>query len=139
MTKQKTAGESLALAGKAVFAMLGTVDEKGCPDVRAVLKMQNEGLKKIWFSTNTSSRKVAEIRKNPKACVYFVDFEKWAGLTLTGSIKILRDIKSKKRLWRKGFEKYYPLGVNDPDYSVLRFTAKKGKYYHNLSGTVFDV
>lgn len=139
MTKRKTAGESLALADRAVFAMLGTVDEKGCPDVRAVLKMENEGLKKIWFSTNTSSRKVAEIRKNHRACVYFVDFKKWAGLTLTGSVKILQDIKSKKHLWRKGFEKYYPLGVHDPDYSVLRFTAKKGKYYRNLSKTVFDV
>ena len=139
MTKQKAVKESLALVGKAVFAMLGTVDGKGYPDVRAMLRMENRGMKEIWFSTNTSSQKVAEIKRNPRACVYFIDFERWAGLTLTGAIKALRDPRSRKRLWKKGFEKYYPLGVNDPDYSVLLFIAKKGKYYHNLSKTVFNL
>ena len=139
MTKQKAFKESLALADKAVFAMLGTVDKKGCPNIRAVLKMENKGLKKIWFSTNTSSEKVAEIRKNSKTCVYITDLEKWSGLTLKGTARVLGDMKSRKKVWREGFEKYYPLGINDPDYSVICFTAEKAKYYHNLSKTVFNL
>lgn len=139
MTKQKAVEESGRLANKAVFAMLGTVNGKGYPDVRAMLKMENRGIKKIWFSTNSSSHKVTQIQRNSRACVYLVDFEKWAGLTLTGSIKILGDKKSRNRLWRKGFEKYYPLGINDPDYSVLCFTTKRGEYYHNLTKSVFKI
>lgn len=139
MTQRQAVKGGLDLINHSVFAMLGTIDKKGCPNIRAVLKMENKGLKKIWFSTNTSSTKVAEIQNNPKACVYLVDFKKWAGLTLTGAVKILRDRKSKKRVWRKGFEKYYPLGINDPDYSVLCFTARKGKYYSNLSSAAFMI
>lgn len=46
---------------------------------------------------------------------------------------------SKQRLWREGFEKYCSLGVTDPDYSVLRFTAKTGNYYSGLKNVTFDL
>jgi general stress protein 26 len=54
---------------------------------------------------------------------------------LIGTIQILRDLKSRKMLWKDGDERYYPLGVEDPDYTVLRFTAHKGNYYHKLNIT----
>ena len=96
-------------------------------------------LKTIWFSTNTSSRKIPQLKKNPKACVYFVDFDKWMGLMLVGTTEIRKDSKSRERLWRDGFEKYYPKGVNDPDYSVLRFVANWGRYYHSLTHITFEL
>ena len=103
------------------------------------LYMENEGLNKIWFSTNTSSKRVGQLVRNSTACVYFVDFEQWMGLMLVGNCEVLHDMESKKRLWREGFEKYYPLGVTDPDYSVLRFTAQWGNYYHALSNATFKL
>ncbi len=36
-------------------------------------------------------------------------------------------------------EKYYPLGVTDPDYTVLRFTSQWGNYYHALSNVTFEL
>jgi general stress protein 26 len=54
-------------------------------------------------------------------------------------LDILHDIKSRKMLWSKGAEVYYPLGMNDPDYTVLRFTAKWGNYYHALSNVTFEL
>jgi len=32
-------------------------------------------------------------------------------------------------IWRPGDEMYYPKGVTDSDYCVLRFTAQQGRYY----------
>jgi general stress protein 26 len=61
------------------------------------------------------------------------------GLTLTGTIEILHDPKSRQQLWREGFERYYLQGVDDPDYSVLRFTARRGQYYHKLARVGFEV
>jgi general stress protein 26 len=58
---------------------------------------------------------------------------------LAGTMEILHDLKSKKMLWADGYEKYYPLGVTDPDYSVLRFTAKSGNYYHGLENIKFKI
>jgi general stress protein 26 len=34
---------------------------------------------------------------------------------------------------------YYPQGVTDPDYCVLRFTAQSGRYYTNFSSQDFII
>ncbi len=101
--------------------------------------MKNEGLRTFYFSTNTSSKRIAQFKENPKACLYFVTFSNWQGLMLIGEMEILQDKESKAKFWKNGYEKYYPLGVNDPDYSVLRFTATKGNYYHHLCNIDFNI
>jgi len=139
MKKEEAIEKGFALVNRSTIAMLGTNGAEGYPNIRAMIKMENESLKRIWFSTNTSSKKVAQLQKNPKACVYFVDFDKWMGLMLGGIVDVLQDSESKQRLWREGFEKYYPLGVSDPDYSVLLFKAQWGNYYHGLAETTFEI
>jgi general stress protein 26 len=84
--------------------MLGTNDEEGYPEIRAMIKVEAEGLKKIWFSTNTSSKKVEQLSKNSKACIYFVDFDKWMGLMLVGTCQILQDPESYHSLSTTTFE-----------------------------------
>jgi general stress protein 26 len=127
------------LANAAQIAMLGTNGDDGYPNIKAMIKMENEGLKTIWFSTNTSSRRIGQLERDSRASVYFVDFEQWMGLMLVGEVAILQDTASKERLWREGYERYYPLGVTDPDYSVLRFTSRWGNYYHALSNVTFEI
>ena len=139
MQKEEAIREALALASRCEIAMLGSNGDNGYPNIKAMIKMENEGLKRVWFSTNTSSRRVGHLVRNSKACVYFVDFDQWMGLMLVGDVEVLHDMESRKRLWREGYEKYYPLGVTDPDYSVLRFTAQWGNYYHALSNVTFEL
>ena len=139
MKKQEAINQGLELVNRSAIVMLGTHGEDGFPNIKAMLKMENQGLKKLWFSTNTSSKRLAQIKKNPKVCVYFVDANEFKGLMLIGSIKILQDKSSRQRLWRDGFEKYYPLGVDGPDYSVLCFTGLQGNYYHGLSNIDFEI
>jgi len=139
MQKEEAIKEALALPIRSNIAMLGTNGDNGYPNIKAMIKMENEGLKRIWFSTNTSSKRIGQLVRNPKACVYFVDFEQWMGLMLVGDVEVLQDIVSRQRLWREGYEKYYPLGITDADYSVLRFTAQWGNYYHALSNVTFEL
>jgi general stress protein 26 len=139
MQKEEAIKEALALTDRSTIAMVGTNGDDGYPNVKAMIKMETEGLQTIWFSTNTSSKRVAQLARDPKACVYFVDFEQWKGLMLVGHIEILQDPESRQRLWRSGYEKYYPLGVTDPDYTVLRFTSEWGNYYHALSNVTFEL
>lgn len=139
MNREEAIKQGLALVNRSTIAMLGTIDAQGYPNIRALIKVENEDLRKIWFSTNTSSRKIPQLENNPKTCVYFVDFDKWMGLMLVGQVEILQDPESKQRIWHEGDEKYYPLGVNDPDFSVLRFTTQWGRYYHALTHTTFEL
>ncbi len=137
--KEKALQDALALADRSTIAMLGSNGSDGYPQIKAMIKMENEGLKTVWFSTNTSSKRVAQLLQNPKVCVYFVDMERWMGLMLVGTVEVRQDAESRQRLWREGFERYYPLGVADPDYTVLRFTAQWGNYYHALSNVTFEI
>ena len=139
MDEQQARTESLSLVERSEICMLGTNSEEGFPHIKAMIKAEAEGLQHIWFSTNTSSRRVAQLRLDPRASVYFVDFEDWMGLMLVGEAELLRDAASRKRLWHEGDERYYPMGVDDPDYTVLRFTASWGNFYHSLSAVTFDV
>ncbi len=139
MEKEQVIQDALALANDSTIAMLGTNGDDGYPNIKAMIKMENEGLKTVWFSTNTSSKRVTQLNRDSKVCVYFVDMDQWKGLMLVGTIEMLQDMVSRQRLWRPGYEKYYPLGVTDPDYSVLRFTAQWGNYYHALSNASFEV
>lgn len=139
MNKQEIYQASLDLANRSVIAMLGTIDDNGYPNIKAMIKKENEGLKTIWFSTNTSSKRVQQLINNPRTCVYFVDHANWEGLMLVGDMEVLQDAASRKRLWSEGDEKYYPLGViDDPDYTVLRFTTRSCNYYHGLANLTFE-
>ena len=139
MQQEEAIREALSLANRSNIAMLGTNGDDGYPNIKAMFKMGNEDLKIIWFSTNSSSKRAAQLNRDSKACVYFVDFDQVKGLMLVGNVEVLQDIDSKKRLWREGFERYYPLGVTDPDYSVLRFMAQWGNFYHALSNVTFEL
>lgn len=122
---------ALELVAGSTIAMVGTLGESGDPQVKAMIKAEHEGLETIWFSTNTSSEHVGQLEKDPRASVYFAEWKEgpWRGLTLGGRMEILRDHASRERLWEDGCERFYPAGVDDPDYTVLRFTAEWGKYY----------
>ena len=58
---------------------------------------------------------------------------------LKGTMEVLEDSDSKELIWREGDTMYYPGGVTDPDYCVLRFTAEKGRYYSSFKSEDFEV
>ncbi|WP_325201154.1 pyridoxamine 5'-phosphate oxidase family protein [Oscillibacter sp.] len=134
---EKTVG---GMADKAKLAYLSYLDAEGFPTTRAMLApREREGIRVFWFSTNTSSRKVAAFRENPKGSVYFVDRRFFRGVSLSGTVEVLEDPESKRRLWQVGDVMYYPQGVTDPDYCVLKFTAEKGRYYSNFKSEDFAI
>ncbi|MGF7056896.1 pyridoxamine 5'-phosphate oxidase family protein [Brassicibacter mesophilus] len=139
MNNENIINKSLDLMNSCKFAMVGSNGEDGFPNIKAMIKIETEGINKIWFSTNTSSKRVAQFRVNPKASVYFTDFDKWTGLMLVGNMEVLEYPEIKQRFWSDGCEMYYPLGVTDPDYCILCFTAKWGNYYESLSNTTFEI
>ena len=139
MNEQEAIEQGLELVAKSKIAFLGTNSESGHPNIKAMMNLKHEGLKKVWFSTNTSSRRVNQLRKDNRACVYYVDENDFKGLMLIGTVEILQDIESRKMLWSDGAEIYYPQGVEDPDYSVLYFMAERGNYYHGLKNINFEI
>ncbi len=133
----KTVGN---LIDKAVISFLGSLDDEGFPNIKAMLQpRKRDGIKYIYFTTNTSSMRVNQFKTNPKASVYFCDKRFFRGVMLKGTMEVLEDNNSKEMIWRDGDTLYYPLGVTDPDYCVLKFTAISGRYYSNFKSENFNV
>jgi general stress protein 26 len=128
------------LIDNAKVSIISSVDGEGFPNTKAMLPpRKRQGIKHIYFTTNTSSMRVKQYARNPKACIYFFDLRFYRGVMLKGTMKILKDRKSKEMIWRDGDEMYYAKGVTDPDYCVLKFTAQNGRFYGNFKSEDFKV
>ena len=115
------------------ITFISSVDEEGYPCTKAMLSPRvREGIKTFYFTTNTFSLRVAHYKANPKASIYFCDAEGFKGIMLRGTMEVLTDAASKEMIWRDGDEEYYPGGVTDPNYCVLRFTATDGRFYSDF-------
>ena len=123
----------------AQIATFGKDETEGFPEIRALLNLANPKkyprLKNkaisvdgetltIYFTTNTSSRKVRQLRANNKACLYFVLPKKFKGVSAIGTIEEVTDQSVKEDFWQTGWYIYYHKGAKDPDYTLLKFTTK---------------
>jgi len=126
---------------KQTVAFIASVDEDGFPNMKAMLVPRKIDGEDFYFTTNTSSMRVAQYKNNEKASIYFFNKGrfKYEGVMLIGEMKVLTDAETKKEIWRTGDKMFYRGGVTDPDYCVLKFTAKKGRYYCDLKTEGFDM
>jgi len=127
---------------------LATIGSDGFPYVRSVFNLRNSkkfpaltGLFSkhnddfmVYLSTNTSSEKVSQIKANPSVSVYYCIPEKFRSLMLAGHMEFMDDMKIKKAIWQDGWEMYFPKGVKDPDYTVLRLFPQFARgWYENFA------
>lgn len=134
---EKTIGN---LIDKQKISYISSVDESGFPNTKAMLPpRKREGIRTFFFTTNTSSMRVAQYRLNPKACLYFCENRFYRGVMLIGTAEVLEDAASKEMIWQESDTQYYKGGVTDPDYCVLKFTVTSGRYYSNFHSESFDI
>ncbi len=131
--------EIASLVEEAKVFQISSVDEMGYPNTKAVLMLQHDGLVTHYISTNYSAKRTQQFLKNPKACIYFFDAAHFMGLMLVGTMEVCTDRYHREMLWRDGFDIYYPKGIDDEDYCILKFTSEWGNYYHGLKNTTFRI
>ena len=133
----KTIGD---IIDKQSTCFISSIDEEGFPNVKAMLAPRKRaGIREFWFTTNTSAKRTAQYRENPQACIYFYEKRFFQGVMLVGTMEVLEDSQNKEMIWHASDTVHYKEGVTDPDYCVLKFTATKGRYYHNFKSENFDV
>lgn len=134
-------------------AYLTTIDDGGFPQTRAMFNLRNkERFPKlipifdghssdfmILFSTNTSSTKVRDIRRNGAVSVYYCNPENWCGVMFGGNIEIVQDSELKKAIWHEGWERYYAGGYDDPDHTLLRLIPTTARGWTGSSTFKIDL
>lgn len=131
----------LALIRKQKTVFIGSVDDEGFPNIKAMFAPRKIDGNCFYFTTNTSSMHSRQFGKNPNASLYAYHRGrfKYEGLMLAGTMEVLLDDEIKREIWRAGDGMYYKQGAADPDYCVLRFTAKTGRHYCNLKTESFSI
>lgn len=128
------------LIDKQEVSFIASISEEGFPNMKAMLPPRKRvGIQEFYFTTNTSSLRVAQYRKNPNASIYFCDKRIFQGVMLVGYMEVFEDSTNKEMIWQEGDTIYYPGGVTDPDYCVLKFTAESGRYYTDFHSEFFEV
>jgi len=110
-----------------LFASLSTSDGDQ-PRVRTVSPIVEDDMS-IWVTTRSTSRKVKQLRENPKICLAFVEPpEGDKAATVIGEVLIIPDIEKKKRVWQLApFDLYehFPDGPTSSDFCLLKIIPKR--------------
>jgi len=128
------------LIDKQTVSFISSIDENGYPNTKAMLApVKREGIKTIYWHTNSPSMRVKQYRDNPKACIYFCDKRFFCGVMLKGIMEVVDDIEVKKEIWKDEFSMYYQGGMDGGDFIILKFTAETGRYYSNFKSEDFEI
>ncbi len=141
LTKNEATSHALAILESQRHCLVATNAEDGYPNIKTMSNRKHEGLKTIWFKTDTFSMRVQQLMKDNRACVYLLDAKLGRGLMLVGLMDVIADVDIKRLILIKGEEKYNPLGVDDPGWCVLRFTAKRANVVDAMQnkGLTFEI
>lgn len=106
---------------------VSSVTEDGFPRPCVLSKLGADGLEAIYFSTNTSSRKIPQFQANPKAGVCFADGGD--SVTLLGTVEIVTDQEKKNAVWRPWLENHFPDGPEGAEFCLLKFIPKEMTFF----------
>ena len=122
--------------------VLTCVGSDGYPLVKAVVPGRHrESINEMYFCTNTSSKFTAEIKKNSKSSVYFYSRKLiWKGCMLKGEMEVVSDLVLKEKYWQNKFKNAYPQkSYTDPDFCLLKFVPKTGRFYSWYNPENFEI
>ena len=146
MNEREAKRKALALASlKQLVMSLGTIGINGSPEIKAMVKMRNDDLRRFWFCSNTSARRTEVLRNDGRACLYAYEYAIDAnpvvcrGVMLSGMAELSWDDDLRQSLWQDFMTMYYPKGPLDPDFVVVQFTAERGNYYEGLQNEDFSI
>ena len=90
------------------YCALITTDARGRTNARTMDAFAPDENMIVWFGTNPLSRKVSEIRRNPRVTLYYFDRENQAYVTLHGQARLVNDPEEKQRHWKDDWKDFYP-------------------------------
>lgn len=122
------------IINQTTYCGLVTLDTTGQPQIRTMNPFPLKDDFIIWFATSRNSRKVREIRNDPRVCVYYADHKVAKGyVNITGKAVVIDDrdllIRMKRAYWEgiPGWEKIFVLIKIKPE------TIEVINYRHGLN------
>ena len=95
------------MSGAATCALI-TLDNEGRPRVRVMDPFPPEKDLVVWLATNPESRKVEQIRNDPRVTLYYLAEGATGYVMIHGSAKLVEDQNEKEEHWKDQWTAFYP-------------------------------
>jgi PPOX class probable F420-dependent enzyme len=126
------------IATKARFCTLVTVGDEGHPQARIVDPFPPEGEMTIWIATNPVTRKVREVRKDPRVTLVWFDPSGPGYVTLLGTAEVVTDPAETGGRWKDDWAAFYKDKNRGDDYVLLRVSPRRLEVVSYADGIMND-
>ena len=123
---------------KARYCTLVTLGLDGQPQARIVDAFAPEHDMTVWIGTNPVTRKVAEVRKDPRATLLYFDTTRTSFVTLLGRAEVVTDAAARAKYWKDEWSEHYKDRNRGDDYVLVRFTPRRLEIVSPALGFVND-
>ena len=133
--QQKVKVAAIEIMSEVKTCALITLDKENRPRVRAMDPFLPESDFTVWFGTNPNSRKVAQIKKNSKVTLYYLENESNGYVMIQGTAELINLQEEKDKRWKPEWEAFYT--NKKEDYLLIKVTPnwmEVVSYAHNLVG-----
>jgi general stress protein 26 len=124
-TRAQILDAAMDLMQAARYCTFVTVDEEGQPRARMVDPFPLEQDMTVWMATKAGTRKVAQLRKNPRATLLCFDGTKKGYMTLLGTATVVDDPAEKAKRWKPEWKPFYDDENRRPDYILIRLKPSR--------------
>ncbi len=112
-----------------------TLDDEGLPRVRTMDPFLPESDFTVWFGTNSKSRKVAQIKKDPRVTLYYLEKDRSGYVMLHGMAELVNNPEEKEKRWKDEWTDFYP--NKSDDYLLIKVSPEWMEvisYKHGIQG-----
>lgn len=85
-----------------------TLDQEGRPRVRAMDPFDPDDDFAVWLGTNSNSRKVDQIKNDPRVTLYYLEENDAGYVMIYGTAYLVDDKEEKEKRWKPEWEAFYP-------------------------------
>lgn len=122
-SRQELLTAAREIMATARYAALITTGANGRINARTMDPFPPTAEMEIWFGTNPRSRKVRELRRNPRVTIYYVDPIAQAYVTILGTARLVNDPREKARRWKDEWKPFYP--DREKSYLLIAVTPER--------------
>jgi general stress protein 26 len=123
---------------KAGYATFVTIGGDGQPQARIVDPFVPEADFTIWIGTNSRTRKVADIGRDPRVTLTYFNAAAGAYVTVIGMAALVADSAEKAGHWKEAWSRFYANGPRGDDYLLIRVRPTRLEVVSPRHGLVND-
>ncbi len=107
---------------RARYCTLVTIGADGHPQARIMDAFSPDAQMVVWMATTPFSRKVGEIRRDPRVTLSYFDSKTMGYVTLIGRAALVSEPAEKAKRWKEDWAKLYKDRNRGDDYLLIKVT-----------------